>query len=278
MTLLLSICLIISLGGCAYLFQNLQKSKKETELLTQILDSMPGILSATDMNKKWLFINKAAEKALGKSRDQVMGQGCESWGAPLCQSEACGVNALRSGKNKTVYNMGGQDFHVDVNYISNAAGQRIGHLEVVHTVSLVEATGDLIVNNDVLIKEIAASMDRFTQISIDTDKNANELSNGITLQSEVIGGFISSIAELSASLEQNISHIIETNDISQTASEKASIGTEYMKNLIVAMNDINRASLNIAEVIKIIESIASQTNLLALNAAIESARAGEVTF
>jgi methyl-accepting chemotaxis protein len=42
-----------------------------------------------------------------------------------------------------------------------------------------------------------------------------------------------------------------------------------------AVNDLDRASREIGEIVKVITSIAEQTNLLALNATIEAARAGD---
>ena len=48
-----------------------------------------------------------------------------------------------------------------------------------------------------------------------------------------------------------------------------------MKELLDTMNDIEKSSKGIEEIINTIDDIAGQTNLLALNAAIEAARAGE---
>ena len=42
-----------------------------------------------------------------------------------------------------------------------------------------------------------------------------------------------------------------------------------------AMDEINKSSKKIADIINVIDEIAFQTNLLALNAAVEAARAGE---
>ena len=60
-----------------------------------------------------------------------------------------------------------------------------------------------------------------------------------------------------------------------TAREVAEKGGAVTDKAVNAMDEINKSSKKIADIINVIDEIAFQTNLLALNAAVEAARAGE---
>lgn len=106
-------------------------------------------------------------------------------------------------------------------------------------------------------------------------KGAVAVAKGATEQTAVIDSFTVSTKELSDKIVKNIEQVNKTDRISKVTKEKADQGMQVVDNLLLSMNDINKSSNSIADIIKIIDSIANQTNLLALNAAIESARAGE---
>lgn len=111
---------------------------------------------------------------------------------------------------------------------------------------------------------------------------ANQISDSSILLSEGSTEQASSIEELTASTEQiaaqtrlNAENAKEVAELTHTTKENAQNGNEKMKELLIAITEINNASSNISAVIKAIEDIAFQTNILALNAAVEAARAGQ---
>jgi methyl-accepting chemotaxis protein len=83
---------------------------------------------------------------------------------------------------------------------------------------------------------------------------------------------IQTVAAASQQLSASIS------EIGRQASESARGSTEAMRQteaVVAKVEELRRASTEIGNVVKLINTIAGQTNLLALNATIEAARAGE---
>ncbi|HVJ36941.1 MAG TPA: Cache 3/Cache 2 fusion domain-containing protein [Stenotrophomonas sp.] len=84
-----------------------------------------------------------------------------------------------------------------------------------------------------------------------------------------------SMEELTSTVKQNAEHARQANQLAIGAATVASQGGEVVSQVVTTMDDIQKSSKKIAEIISVIDGIAFQTNILALNAAVEAARAGE---
>ncbi|MCG8613183.1 MAG: methyl-accepting chemotaxis protein [Pseudomonadales bacterium] len=80
---------------------------------------------------------------------------------------------------------------------------------------------------------------------------------------------------MTATVKQNADNAKQANQLAIAAREVAEKGGQVTTNAVQAMEEINKSSKKIADIINVIDEIAFQTNLLALNAAVEAARAGE---
>jgi methyl-accepting chemotaxis protein len=83
------------------------------------------------------------------------------------------------------------------------------------------------------------------------------------------------MAELAETVKQSAENAGTARDISQAARDQAEDGGLVVERAVAAMENINKSSSKIADIIGVIDEIAFQTNLLALNAAVEAARAGD---
>ncbi|MDC7744485.1 methyl-accepting chemotaxis protein [Rhizobium binxianense] len=127
----------------------------------------------------------------------------------------------------------------------------------------------------------------------ETMKTIGENASAIAAGSSEIGGSADSFSkrteQQAASIEETAAALEEitttVNDSSRRADEAGrlvamtKLGAEQsgvvVRNAVAAMDQIEQSSLEITNIIGVIDEIAFQTNLLALNAGVEAARAGE---
>ena len=122
------------------------------------------------------------------------------------------------------------------------------------------------------IKDISNSI-KFS--SNDIDKGNIDLSSRAEEQAASLEETSTSMEEMTATVKENANSAQQAMRLSGSAHEQAIKGGDVIQQTATAMNDINGASAQIADIITTIDGISFQTNLLALNAAIEAARAGE---
>ena len=81
--------------------------------------------------------------------------------------------------------------------------------------------------------------------------------------------------QLNEMMERISDNSLKSENLASAAIEKVDAGLNFMNNLDSEMQKIEASSVQITNIINVMNDIAEQTNLLALNASIESARAGE---
>lgn len=156
------------------------------------------------------------------------------------------------------------------------------------------AAGDMTVDvklrseNDIMNKKLLELVDINNQIFGDIRNAADQveaaagqvaagsqtMAQGATEQASTVEEVNASIEEITAQAKENAANSRRASEMALSAKQNAKAGTEKMKEMMVAMDQINESSGSISKIIKVIDEIAFQTNILALNAAVEAARAG----
>ncbi|MGS2718829.1 methyl-accepting chemotaxis protein [Eionea flava] len=130
-------------------------------------------------------------------------------------------------------------------------------------------------NLNTLLSQTKQTSDAIASGIHQLSQGSRQVADGSQEQSTKLDGISTSLLQLTSQTNENAENAKQAKTLSDSAQTAAREGSDEMKRMMSAMEEINQSSQDIEGFIKTIDEIAEQTNLLALNAAIEAARAGE---
>jgi len=138
-----------------------------------------------------------------------------------------------------------------------------------------DGINDTIDNLKALVGEIKEASDTISTAAREIAAGNNDLSYRTEEQAASLEQTAASMDELTSTVQANTQSAEQASRLAVAASDIAAKGVGAVGQVILTMDDINRYSVKIGDIISVIDDIAFQTNILALNAAVEAARAGD---
>jgi len=123
--------------------------------------------------------------------------------------------------------------------------------------------------------ELHEGAEQIANAATQVASSSQSLAQGASEQAAAIEETSASTEEINSMARRNTENSGSTATMVADAAVRFEATDKSLNEMVLAMDGINTASQQIANIIKIIDQIAFQTNILALNAAVEAARAGD---
>lgn len=125
-----------------------------------------------------------------------------------------------------------------------------------------------------VVGRLNATSQALATSSAETINDSHALAAGASRQAAAIEEIATTYSQIASSAKRNSHDADKAKQLTGNTRTVAEVGELDVKQLAVAMADIQQAAEKNRKILKSIEELAFQTNLLALNAAVEAARAG----
>ena len=123
--------------------------------------------------------------------------------------------------------------------------------------------------------KMSGTADEVIQASEQISALSEQLAAGAGEQAASLEETSASSTEISSMTQRNAENAQAAAAVVSKVDSQVQQANQALEKMISSMQNITASSKKVAQIITVIEQIASQTNLLALNAAVEAARAGE---
>ena len=133
----------------------------------------------------------------------------------------------------------------------------------------------LVQSNDFMFAKIIRIAMSVASASQNIANASQMLADTASRQADAVRELNASTDETRDLVNENAKQMAQATELSQSMRRDMEESNHKMSLLVESVDEINKSSQKIANVIKLIDDIAFQTNILALNAAVEAARAGE---
>ena len=115
-----------------------EKFEETAHWYESLLDALPFLVTAQDLDERFTFINAVAEKTFGKSRQQMIGKQCSELGLNICNTENCAIACAKRGRTRTYFMHNDTSFQADVMITKGIGGEKKGYIEVIQDITTME--------------------------------------------------------------------------------------------------------------------------------------------
>ena len=126
-----------------------------------------------------------------------------------------------------------------------------------------------------IIVTIQDSTGNLNRVASEVSQSAGDLSRRTETQAATLEETAAAVEEINNSMRSSTEATSKTEEVVLVTRNNAATGNEVAEQAVLKMREISESSVQISQIISVIDDIAFQTNLLALNAGVEAARAGD---